>query len=285
MKIPVDCIYPNPDQPRAKIDPADLEPLAASIRDHGLINAIAVEDVGNGQYFLIDGERRWRASRIVGLLEIEATVHPPMNGKGSTERLVLAMAANLQRQDMNPVEEAKAYRKLLDLGHRIDQVAQLVGVSTATIRLRLSLLQLEEPIQDLFAQRKLALGPTIVQAIRNIPEDKRLKTIVSLAQRGSSEKTIAAVSARLASAARHPDNPIDDADAPAMGLARKSTGKKEPGKGWDILEQIGKAPKWLVVIAAAQATCKSCSLYELASTSTCRDCPAVQMIKQLMETA
>jgi ParB family chromosome partitioning protein len=130
MKIAIDKILKNPEQPRK--DFSDLDSLAQSIKEHGLINPIAVEEAG-GMYILIDGERRWRAARLAGLKEIEANVKPALNGGGRKEHLVMAMIANLQREDISPIDEAGSYKKMQEMGIKIERIAQIVGKNISVI--------------------------------------------------------------------------------------------------------------------------------------------------------
>src|ERR1700690_145444 len=108
--IPVSKILPNPDQPRTIFDEKKLAGLAQSIKENGLVQPVVVEQVGE-EYILVDGERRWRGVKMLGRGTIEATMRKASNHKGN-ERLTLALVANVQRSNMGPVDEGKAYEKL-----------------------------------------------------------------------------------------------------------------------------------------------------------------------------
>jgi ParB family chromosome partitioning protein len=123
MQIAIGKIIPNPDNPRKDFDPATLEELSSSIRQHGLLNPIAVEE-NNGVYILIDGERRWRAAKLAGWAEIPAEVRERTN---NIQRLMLALVANLQREDMNPIDEARAFEQLKKAGDEQYQNRAPVG--------------------------------------------------------------------------------------------------------------------------------------------------------------
>jgi len=102
--IPVEDIVPNPEQPRVEFDPAEIESLAESIENHGLVQPIVVEEAQDG-YVLVDGERRWRAVRSLGIPLIEAKV---ITFEERRDRFMQAVIANMQRADLNPIEEAQA---------------------------------------------------------------------------------------------------------------------------------------------------------------------------------
>ncbi len=129
MNIPINKIRPNPRQPRTIFDADELQELAQSIRENGIIQPIVVEQDKDG-YTLVAGERRWRAAKIAGMKEIEAVVRPPSNHRGS-QRLAHALIENVQRSAMGPVDEARAYQELVNELGTADAVAKKVGVSTA----------------------------------------------------------------------------------------------------------------------------------------------------------
>ncbi len=141
LEVEVDAIAPNPAQPRAAIDPAQLEELAASLRQHGILQPLLVTRRAAGEpgtpYLLVAGERRWRAARLAGLRTVPVVVREA----APQAMLELALVENLQRQDLNPLEAADAYHHLVDeFGLTQEQVAQQVGKSRAvvanTLRLR-----------------------------------------------------------------------------------------------------------------------------------------------------
>ncbi|HJN91762.1 MAG TPA: ParB/RepB/Spo0J family partition protein, partial [Dehalococcoidia bacterium] len=110
VTIPVGAIQPNPDQPRQFFDPSGLEELAASIRENGVLQPILVYATEPDTYCLIAGERRWRAAQLAGLTEVPALI----TDISDKNRLTLALVENIQRQDLSPLEEAHAYRRLID---------------------------------------------------------------------------------------------------------------------------------------------------------------------------
>lgn len=154
--IPVDAVSPNPQQPRQAMSPETLQGLAASIREVGVLQPIVVRRGEEpGSFVLIAGERRWRASRLAGLKEIPALVREGDDVSGLAEALV----ENLQREDLSALEEAAAYRQLLeDFGLTHEEVGARVGRSRPAITNTLRLLQLPSSIQGMLARGELSAG-------------------------------------------------------------------------------------------------------------------------------
>ena len=151
----VDKLQPGRYQPRTGMDPDRLTELAESIKAQGVIQPIVVREISRGQFEIIAGERRWRAAKQAGHAEIPAVV------REVDDRAVVAMALieNIQREDLNPLEEAVALSRLIDefsLTHQ--QAAEAVGRSRAAVSNLLRLLELPEPIRGLLEQRKLEMG-------------------------------------------------------------------------------------------------------------------------------
>jgi ParB family chromosome partitioning protein len=153
--LPIDALTPGRYQPRTGMDPERLAELAESIKAQGVIQPIVVRETARGQYEIIAGERRWRAARQAGLSDIPAVI------REVDDRAVVAMALieNIQREDLNPLEEAVALSRLIDefsLTHQ--QAAEAVGRSRAAVSNLLRLLELPEPIRALLEARKLEMG-------------------------------------------------------------------------------------------------------------------------------
>lgn len=154
-RISIYKIEPNPLQPRKQFDDLELQALADSITANGLIQPLALRRLPNGYYQIIAGERRWRACRLAGLEEVPAVILEADDQKA----MELALIENLQRQDLNPVEEALGYQSLMqDYALTQEQVAQQVGKSRPAIANALRLLQLPEEILDLLASGALSAG-------------------------------------------------------------------------------------------------------------------------------
>ena len=155
LEIDPQEIVPNPHQPRQRFAPEALEALAASIREHGLIQPLIVTRRAEGGYQLIAGERRWRAARLVGLKKV------PVLLKEATpqEMLELALVENLQRADLNPLEEALAYRHLAEtFGLSQAEIARRVGKSRAAVANTLRLLQAAPEVQAALAEGRISEG-------------------------------------------------------------------------------------------------------------------------------
>ena len=147
-------IEPNPRQPRQDFDPVALEELAQSIRENGIITPITLRKTGD-TYQIIAGERRWRASRLAGLTEIPAIV---LDVDENTA-YALALIENLQREDLNPMEEAEGYRRLTqELGLTQEQAAQRVGRSRPAVANALRLLSLPKSVETLLREKQLSAG-------------------------------------------------------------------------------------------------------------------------------
>lgn len=153
--IKIDSIETNPDQPRTRFDQAALEELAASIKNYGVIQPILVTELGDGKYELIAGERRMRASMLAGLSTIPCIV----KSFSESDRAEIALIENLQREDLNPVEEAKAYRALMDKsGMTQEELANKLGKSRPAIANSLRLLTLSPNVLELVEAGRLSAG-------------------------------------------------------------------------------------------------------------------------------
>ena len=153
--LPLHKVEPNPDQPRQDFDEEELQQLADSISVHGVIQPLTVRQLPSGYYQIIAGERRWRASRIAGLYEVPAVVIEA-DDKKATE---LALIENLQRSDLNPVEEALGYQTLMsDYGMTQEETAKSVGKSRPAVGNALRLLQLCPEVLEMLRSGKLTAG-------------------------------------------------------------------------------------------------------------------------------
>jgi ParB family transcriptional regulator, chromosome partitioning protein len=154
-EIDIDQILPNSQQPRKNFDEESLEELADSIRQHGVVQPIVVRTLDDGFFQLIAGERRWRASQRAGLTRVPAVIRQA----GEHDTLEIALIENLQRQDLNPLEEAQAYERLIvEFGMTQDEVARRVGKNRATVANMLRLLKLPAEVQQWLRDNKLSTG-------------------------------------------------------------------------------------------------------------------------------
>ncbi len=155
MMVRLSEIEPNKGQPRKTFDENALAELADSIREHGIIQPLLVRKLGNGGYQLVAGERRWRASRMIGLDEVPVVV----KDLSDTEVMELGLIENLQREDLNPLEEAAGYKELMaTYGLTQDQVAKRVGKSRSAIANSLRLLNLPERVRPYLMNGQLTMG-------------------------------------------------------------------------------------------------------------------------------
>ncbi len=153
--LPLEVLQPGKYQPRTRMDPGSLEELAASIKAQGLIQPISVRPVGDDKYEIIAGERRWRAARIAGLTEVPVLI------REIPDDAVLAMSLieNIQREDLNPLEEAAGLQRLIDeFGMNHQEMADAVGRSRSAASNLLRLLQLAKPVQDLLMAGDIDMG-------------------------------------------------------------------------------------------------------------------------------
>ena len=165
-EVSVTLIQPNPYQPRTVFDPEALAELAASIKQSGLIQPLIVRDAGDGTYELIAGERRFMASQQAGL----ETVPVVIRKASRREMLEVAMVENLQREDLNPMEEAEAFERLAaEFGLTQENIAQRVGKNRTTITNSMRLLSLPEEIRDLVSRGTLSAGHA--RALLSINDD------------------------------------------------------------------------------------------------------------------
>jgi ParB family transcriptional regulator, chromosome partitioning protein len=166
-QIPLDRIVANPHQPRALFEGAELTDLAASISTHGVLQPVVVRGLPNGDYQLIAGERRVRAARLAGLAQIPAVIREP-----TEEQMVeLALVENLQREDLNPLEEALGFRLLIDrFGMPHEAVASRVGRSRAAVSNALRLLDLAPETQEALLEGQISEGHARALAGLTVPE-------------------------------------------------------------------------------------------------------------------
>lgn len=180
-QISIEKIQPNPDQPRTHFNESELEELSESIRENGVLQPLLVRKRGN-KYEIIAGERRYQASKMAGLDTLPVIIKDVDDQKV----LELALIENLQRSDLNPIEEAKGYKRLIKTsGMTQEALSRAVSKSRSTITNSLRLLDLPEPVQDLLFEGKLTAGHA--RAILAVPyEDARIKLAEKVVAEGLS---------------------------------------------------------------------------------------------------
>lgn len=283
MKIPLNQIKPNPQQPRKHFDQASINELAQSIIQIGLIQPIVITKNGSG-YYLVDGERRWRACQTIpGMTEIEVVITEQAGT--DLDKILQSLVANIQREDLSLIDEATACHKLqseFDLS--IARIALLTGKSMPTIKSRLMIMELDPEIQILMDEKSLPHADEVIEALQSLPAEIRIKTARKLANQGLTIRghLKAIQNVREHTSKEKFDFDDFDFDAPSLKLSLRKT-KTYDKRAWGMLQQLGKLPKWEFVRESAKSTCDACSLRDSASQAVCRECPAVEMIRLLME--
>lgn len=180
-KLPIEDIVPNPNQPRIHFNETELRELSESIQEHGVLQPLLVRKHGNG-YEIIAGERRYQASKLAGLEELPVII----KDVNDEEMLALALIENLQRSDLNPVEEAKGYRQLINAsGMTQEALSKAVSKSRSAITNSLRLLDLPEVVQQMIFEGKLTAGHA--RAILAVPyEDARIRLAEKVVAEGLS---------------------------------------------------------------------------------------------------
>lgn len=159
-ELAIEALAPSRDQPRKRFDPELLEQLAASIRAQGIIQPIVVSPIARpsedgARYIIIAGERRWRAAQIAGLHSVPVVVRD----SDDQQRLELALVENLQRADLNPIEEARAFAELMAIrGYTQEALAERVGKDRSTVANAIRLLRLPEKVQEMLRDGRLSMG-------------------------------------------------------------------------------------------------------------------------------
>lgn len=200
--LPISQIEPCRNQPRKKFDQGKLEELAESIRQHGVIQPLTVRKLSSGYYQIIAGERRWRAARQAGLTEIPAVVIEADDQKA----MELAMIENLQREDLDPIEEANGFRVLVDqYGMTQEEAARRVGKSRSAVTNALRLLDLSQGLQELVIERKLSAGHA--RALLPLPSPQRRAAATEIMDKGLNVRQTEQLVKRLLAGEKLPDHP------------------------------------------------------------------------------
>ncbi|WP_373476600.1 ParB/RepB/Spo0J family partition protein [Sphingorhabdus sp.] len=233
--IAVGEIRPNPDQPRRYFSDEKLDELAASIGRHGIIQPIVVRPMG-GAYQIVAGERRWRAAQRAQIHELPAIIR----NFDDAETMEIALLENIQRQDLNPIEEAEAYRKLTELfGHSATALADLVHKSRSHVANMMRLLELPVAIRELVVEEKLSMGHA--RALLGTDDPVRLAMVVikqglsvrateALVKRGRSPKP-GASSARTAGSDNADIHAVETHLGDLLGLKVKINQRNSTGAG------------------------------------------------------
>jgi len=304
--IPVALIEPDPNQPRKAFDEVALQELAESIAHHGLIQPVAVLDLGNGRYRLIYGERRWRAHKLAGLDTIRAIVSA---NSDPVDILTRQIVENEYQSPLNPIEQALVYQHLLNGGLDgkplpVVEIAHRFGKSDTTVATYLKLLTLDPPIQSLVAAGKWPTDPRATAAILSVPDTEAR---VALARRLTEEGKRVNIPALIRSCAvlrekvlqaqngRFP-TPPSGSEAEARRVAKVAlpqVGQAPGGRlrsvaaatcadcDWRSTAGLDE-PAWSVLQTAVGGTCEKCR-YKMGGNdlSVCNDCPLPAMLIKL----
>lgn len=221
-EVPVGSVRPNPWQPRTNFDEAELQELAQSIREHGVLQPVLVSQQPDGSFQLITGERRWRAVQLAGLPTLPAMV------KEATPQasLELALVENIQRRDLNPLEEAQAFRQLIEEhGLTQEQLGQRIGKSRVSITNTLRLLHLPDPVREALANGSITEGHARAILMAN-EEPARLRVLERVLDQKLSVRDAEALARKLNEPVTPPTEPgrpdpdverLEDAFRQALG--------------------------------------------------------------------
>lgn len=228
LELPIAKVEPRDNQPRTVFDEEALAELAESIREYGVIQPVTVRKLDSGYYQLIAGERRWRAARLAGLSEIPARVIEA-DDKLTTE---LALVENLQREDLNPVEEAQGYRTLMEeYGLTQDEAAQRVGKSRPAVANALRLLSLAPEVLQFVEQGLLSAGHA--RALVTVkPEELQIDAARQVMKNGLSVRRTEELAKRLM---RAPKPEVEDGGAIRVDYAAEVTRRLERALGRRVL--------------------------------------------------
>ena len=228
MYLPISEVESNSAQPRKFFDEAALAELADSIRQHGIIQPLTVRRLSSGYYQIIAGERRWRAARLAGLSEVPVTVIEADDRKAAE----LAMIENLQREDLNPMEEAAGYRSLIDQHHMTqEEAANRVGKSRSAVTNALRLLELAPAVQNQVEAGLLSAGHA--RALVPLSPTHQVQAANTIIEGGLSVRQTEALAKRL-SAGEKPEKkaPADEVDYAAVAQKELSS---QLGRGVKIV--------------------------------------------------
>ncbi len=220
--VPLSAIEPNKDQPRREFDEEKLRQLADSISRYGVLQPLLVRDLGNGRYQLLAGERRWRAARLAGLTELPVQLKE-LEDQGVLE---VALIENLQREDLNPMEQAGGYRRLMDeFSLTQEEVAARVGRSRSAVANTLRLLSLPQTIQDMVQEGALSEGHG--RALVGLPESVSLPLALQACEQGLSVRQLERLASAAAKAGREGESPAPE---PAKDLYARQLGEALSGR-------------------------------------------------------
>ncbi|GHV96720.1 chromosome partitioning protein ParB [Spirochaetia bacterium] len=238
VQLAVEKLIPNPGQPRKYFDEAELRELADSITEHGIIQPIIAADAGDGSFIIIAGERRTRAARLAGLSEVPVIIRDYTDQK----RLEISLIENIQRTDLNPIEEAAAYKNLMDFsGLSQDDLAARVGKNRSTVANALRLLKLPADMQKSIESGRISPGHA--RALLSVTNAKAREKLYSEILAG--ELSVRETEKRAAAA--HAGPAAKGADEDKGGEKEKPAAKRAPEIGAMEEKFIGKLGTKVVI--------------------------------------
>lgn len=192
VTVKISEIEPNREQPRKEFDSAALAELAESISQHGVLQPLLLRPMVSGGYRIVAGERRWRAARMAGLMEVPAVIREMTDA----EEMLFALIENLQREDLTPLEEARGYRTLIDSqGFTQEEVSQAVGKSRPAVTNALRLLNLPEDLQDMLEKGELSAGHA--RTLLSFKNEEDMRQGAQKARQGASVRELENMAKRL----------------------------------------------------------------------------------------
>lgn len=271
--IAIDHLVANPANPRGPVTPESVQELADNIRQHGILQRLLVTPNGSpNTYTIVIGHRRHMAARIAGLSEVPCTVREMTE----QEQQEIMLIENLQREDLSPIQEARAYQVLLGSGGSINDLARRISKSWSHVRSRMELLGLPERVQELVDRRELA--PSVAKVLLGL-DDPALQTSYALRVRlwGLGERRLS----YLINQHQRKRNPEPAAEAPT----RKPAAPRPKAATWQetlagLSEQRGGMP-WPRLTSTVQQTCRACEMGGM--EDICRECPLPVLVRRLLE--
>lgn len=231
LYLPISQVESCAGQPRKYFDDAALADLADSIREHGIIQPLTVRKLSSGYYQIIAGERRWRAARLAGADEVPAIVIEADDRKA----MELALIENLQREDLNPIEEAEGYKTLIETYHMTQEdAAATVGKSRPAVANALRLLALEESVREELKNGRISAGHA--RALLSLPAAKQREAANSIIAQGLNVRQTEAMVKRMSSEKKQKLYPIEHVVAESYGAIAAQELGQTLGRGVKIVQ-------------------------------------------------
>lgn len=275
LSWPVARLRPHGLNPRGRVSDADAEDLVQSVREQGVIEPLVVAPDGDGTATILCGERRWVAARLAGLTDVPVVVREVTK---PAEALAVMLAENLARRDLSPLQEARAFKRLLDLGLSQHEIARRCGVQSNIVGDRLLILRLDPQVQDYFARRELPV--TLVRPLSKVADAAAQRRLAArAATRQMTVAQLEEVVRRGVGRKPEPSRP-DDAAQPLRPPPPRWPSRRE------AVELLRRTPGQTVafrdlerVFDAQCGICKQCGLADL--EAACRECPGPAMVARL----